>query len=122
MISSMRDQQEVAMSTFGTLIAELRNKEGLGIKTVGPRIGITYTYLSKLENDRATPSVEVIQGLARYFKYDEDALMLAAGRIPPETLEILQRNPQEAIAFLKEKFGGERRPGRRDSQTNRGPA
>jgi HTH-type transcriptional regulator, competence development regulator len=108
------------MPKFGSLIAELRNKEGVGIKTLAPRIGITYTYLSKLENDRATPSVEIIHKVARYFKYDEDSLMLAAGRIPPETMEILQRNPQEAIAFLKERFGGERRPSPRDSQADRG--
>jgi transcriptional regulator with XRE-family HTH domain len=101
----MGEQEEMVMQTFGALIAELRNKEGLGIKAIAPRIGITYTYLSKLENGHATPSVDVIRRLARYFKYDEDLLMLAAGRIPPETLEILQRNPQEAIAFLRERFG-----------------
>jgi len=98
--------------SFGKLIADLRTKEGLGIKALAPRVGITYTYLSKLENGRAFPSADVIRKLARYFEYDEDVMMLAAGRIPADTLEILQRNPQEAIAFLKEKFGGAARPKR----------
>lgn len=104
--------------SFGKLIADLRSKEGLGIKGLAPRVGITYTYLSKLENDRAVPSADVIGKLARYFRYDVDVLMLAAGRVPPAALEILQRNPQEAIAFLREKFGSAGRPKRGNSKTD----
>jgi transcriptional regulator with XRE-family HTH domain len=91
--------------TFGQLLRQLRIKSGLGIKRLAPELGVNYTYLSKLENNEVGPSEEMVGKVARYFNYDRDRLLLTAGKIPPEILEILRNNPDEAIGFLRERFG-----------------
>lgn len=66
---------------------------------------MSYTYLSKLENNELNPSEEFIHRAARYFKADRNHMLLSAGRIPPEVLKILREHPEDAIGVLREKFG-----------------
>lgn len=93
------------MIKFGTVLRQLRTKTGVGIKVLAPRLGVTYTYLSKLENDEVGPSEELVGRVAKYFKYDRDHLLLSAGKVPPEVLDILRENPDRAVQFLKDRFG-----------------
>ncbi len=93
------------MDDFGRILRELRNKGGLGIKRLAPELGITYSYLSKLENNEIAPSKELVGKVATYFGYDQDLLLISAGKIPPEVLGILQEHPEEALGFLRERFG-----------------
>ncbi len=90
---------------FGTVLRQLRTKTGIGIKGLAPQLGVSYSYLSKLENDEVGPSEALVGRIAKYFRYDRDRLLLSAGKIPPEVLEILRENPDQAIQFLKERFG-----------------
>src|SRR5271170_7822693 len=96
------------MTEFGQILRELRTKKGLGIKKLAPDLGVNYTYLSKLENGDLTPSEEVVGRVAKYFNYNSDRLLLAAGKTPPEILRILRENPDQALEFLRERFGGGR--------------
>lgn len=101
------------MGDFASVLRELRSQSGVGIKKLAPELGVSYTYLSKLENDQVRPSAALVQRVANYFNYDEDRLLIAADRVPPDILRILQENPEEAIGFLREQFGvvdGGRRP------------
>jgi HTH-type transcriptional regulator, competence development regulator len=94
---------------LGTRLRNLRAKTGLGIKKVAPELGISYTYLSKLENDEKKPSEELIARIADYYGDAADELLVAAGRVPAEVLSILQRDPEKAIAFLRQRFGPKQR-------------
>ena len=89
---------------FADILRYLRRQEGISIKGLAPELGVDYTYLSKLENRKATPSEDVVGRVATYFDYDKDHLLLAAGKIPADVLEILRGNPEEAIAFLRSRF------------------
>lgn len=91
--------------TFGKLFRRLRSKTGLGIKRLAPELGVSYSYLSKLENNELNPSEEFVQRAARYFKTDRNQMLLSAGKIPPEVLRILQEHPEDAVELLREKFG-----------------
>lgn len=93
---------------FGNILRQLRAKKGVGIKRLAPDLGVTYSYLSKLENNEVGPSEEFVSRVAEYFKYDRDELLLSAGKVPQEILEILQTNPQDAVEFLRERFGKRR--------------
>lgn len=77
----------------------------MGIKRLGPDLGVSYSYLSKLENGEALPSEEFIAKVATYFDYDTDRLLISAGKIPQHVLKILQEHPDEALGFLRERFG-----------------
>jgi len=90
---------------FGEILRQLRGQKNLGIKRLAPELGVSYTYLSKLENNDIRPSEELVERIAQYFGYDKDRLLLSAGKVPPEILEILREHPDDAIAFLRERFG-----------------
>ena len=90
---------------FGTVLRQLRTESRIGIKGLAPRLGVSYSYLSKLENDELGPSEELVRRIAKYFRSDRDRLLLSAGKVPPDVLDILRENPDQAIQFLKERFG-----------------
>lgn len=90
---------------FGKILRQLRSKTGVGIKKLAPELGISYTYLSKLENNEINPSEDLVGRVASYFECDRDRLLLSAGRIPPDVLQILQEHPDEAVELLKRRFG-----------------
>jgi transcriptional regulator with XRE-family HTH domain len=90
---------------FGQILRQLRNESHLGIKKLAPVLGVDYSYLSKLENEAISPSAEMVAKVARYFDYDYDRLLLAAGKVPEEVLTILRENPDEALEFLRARFG-----------------
>lgn len=98
---------------FGQILRSLRTKSGMGIKRLAPELRVNYTYLSKLENDEIMPSAELVQRVAEYFNYDCDSLMLSAGKVPEEILNILREHPDKALKFLRNRFGGKHanRPG-----------
>jgi transcriptional regulator with XRE-family HTH domain len=89
---------------FGRILRELRTESGKGIKRLAPELGVTYSYLSKLENNEIGPSEELIERIADHFEYDRAKLMLSAGKVPAEIVRILQNNPDEAIKLLTERF------------------
>ncbi len=93
------------MKKFGRVLRSLRNEAGIGIKRLAPQLGVTYSYLSKLEHGATAPSENLVYRTAAYFSCDPDRLLLAAGKTPPEVLRILQENPEEALALLKQRFG-----------------
>src|SRR2546428_5635915 len=94
------------LNSFGQVLKKLRAQEGIGIKTLAPRLRVDHTYLSKLENDLARPSEDVVVRIAKYFRYDGEELLVLAGRIPPDVQQILRENPREAIDFLRKRFVG----------------
>lgn len=92
---------------FGVLLRDLRNQRGIGIKQLAPALGVSYTYLSKLEHNQVRPSRDLVTRVAQYFCYDQNRLLLAAEKVPLDILEILRRHPEEATALLRDRFGGE---------------
>ena len=103
---------------FGSILKKLRLKEGIGIKRLAPVLELNYTYLSKLENNSANPSEDVIYRVANYFKYDKEELLLAANKIPDDVRRILRDNPREAIEFLRNKFA-DAKPNRNERKPNK---
>ena len=71
--------------SFGRTIQQLRRELGLTQRFVASQLGIDFTYLSKLENDRGeAPGEETIRGLAQILKADAEELLALAGKIPAE--------------------------------------
>jgi HTH-type transcriptional regulator, competence development regulator len=91
---------------FGQILRNLRTRSGIGIKRLAPELEVNYTYLSKLENNEISPSADLVDRVADYFNYDRDALLLSAGKVPEEIINILREHPDEALKFLRDRFGG----------------
>lgn len=68
--------------TFGQVIRQARREQEYSQRELAKLIGVDYTYLSKLENDRADypPSQEVIESLANNLGLDAEDLRKLAGR------------------------------------------
>jgi transcriptional regulator with XRE-family HTH domain len=95
--------------TFGQKIRELRKAMRLGQRAVASEIGINFTYLSKIENDKvdfaAFPSEHTIRKLAKVLDADVDQLLLMAEKIPDRIRKRVLARPEvfRLIAELDDK-------------------
>lgn len=74
------------MTTVGQRIREIRKERNLTQRQLAEMVGINFTYLSRVENDRLdadqTPREETLQKIAKALRTDADELLLLARRIP----------------------------------------
>ncbi|MEG4501160.1 helix-turn-helix transcriptional regulator [Microcoleus sp. F10-C6] len=94
--------------TFGQLIRQARQGKGFSQRDLAKLVKVDYTYLSKLENDRAEypPKEEVIQSLAHQLELELKELRDLAGRITPEDAKVVQdlvkRYPKQIPVLLRQ--------------------
>lgn len=86
------------------LLRRIRKDVGLSIKAAGPRLGVNYTYLSKIENGAVAPSAELLSRMAEVYNENPEELFRAAKRLPPDVLDWLEEHRDEAIAVLRSRF------------------
>ena len=80
-------------ATFGATIQALRRERDLTQREVAAKLGIDFTYLSKLENDRGEPpGEELVRKLAEILDADPEDLLALAGRVPGELREMAQQD------------------------------
>ncbi len=85
---------------FGARLRELRKQTGLSQRELADKVGINFTYLSKIERGvMPPPSEKVILRLAEVLNADNDELMTLAGRIPPDIAQILKS--KETLQLLR---------------------
>lgn len=87
---------------FGNRVRELRKAKRLSQRALGDLVGVSFTYVSKIENEKLDfgdyPSEELIRKLAGALDTEEDGLLLLAEKIPEA---IRQRVLQRPDAFRK---------------------
>ncbi len=87
---------------FGDKIRELRKSKNLSQRALGDIVGVSFTYISKIENEKLDfgdyPSEELIRKLAEALETDVDELFLLAKKIPEP---IRQRVLERPDAFRK---------------------
>lgn len=85
------------MKSLGQTIRHLRKARGLTQRDLAAQVGINFTYLSKVENDRLesgqSPRSETLQRLAAALDADSDELHLLAGRIPESIVQRILDRP-----------------------------
>lgn len=78
---------------FGSRIRGLRMAKGMTLRELSPLVGVGYSYLSRIENERLNygdyPSNTLITKLAEALDADESELLLLAGRVPQPILQRL---------------------------------
>ena len=74
------------MTTIGQRIREIRKARNLTQRQLADQVGLNFTYLSRIENDRLdadqTPREETLDKIAGALETDLDELLLLAKRIP----------------------------------------
>ncbi len=93
--------------TIGATLRDLRKHTKLGIKTVAPKVGVSYTYLSKIENDVKLPSPGLIMMLCDLYGVDADNLIAKLGTIPEDIQEIVKEHGKEAFDLLRSTYSSD---------------
>ena len=88
---------------FGQVIRQARKIKGYSQRELAKMLKIDFTYLSKLENNRAdyAPKEDVIRGLARNLDINEEELIYLAGRIPHQEEELLKQHYKSMPALFR---------------------
>lgn len=92
---------------FGQMIRKLRLERELSQRELADRVGIDFTYLSKIENSKVPPpSNKVIRKLARELDADLEELLARAAKVSQEDLrETVTRDVRLGRLFRKLQSG-----------------
>jgi transcriptional regulator with XRE-family HTH domain len=87
---------------FGAFIRREREGREIGLREMAKKIGVSPTYLSKIERDEFTPPAEdKVRAIAQIIECDPDQLLAMAGRVPSDLADIIKRHPVEMSALLR---------------------
>ena len=86
----MTDERE----KFGAFIRREREAREIGLREMAKMIGVSPTYLSKVERDEFPPPAEdKVKAIAKIIGCDADELLARAGRVSSDISDIIKRQP-----------------------------
>jgi transcriptional regulator with XRE-family HTH domain len=87
---------------FGEFVRRQRVAKEIGLREMAKMIGVSPTYLSKVERDEfAPPTEDKVKAIARIIGCDVDELLARAGRVASDLSDIIKRYPVELAALLR---------------------
>ena len=87
---------------FGAFIRREREAREIGLREMAKKIGVSPTYLSKVERDEFPPPAEdKVKAIAKVIGCDTDDLLARAGRVSTDISDIIKRHPVELAALLR---------------------
>lgn len=90
--------------SVGATLRSLRHQAKLGIKSVGPLVGVSYSYLSKVENGYKQPSVGLISKLCKLYGADPDLVIAKTNLLPLDVRKIIRTHGKEAYDLLRSTY------------------
>jgi transcriptional regulator with XRE-family HTH domain len=92
----------VGTGKFGSFIRREREAKEIGLREMAKMIGVSPTYLSKIERDEFPPPAEdKVKAIAKVIDCDADDLLARANRVSTDISEIIKRHPVEMAALLR---------------------
>lgn len=64
------------MSRIGEKLRVLRERQGLTSRELGAILGVSNSYLIRIENGKKRPSIDLVAKIAHYFNVTTDQLIL----------------------------------------------
>lgn len=87
---------------FGALVRREREAKEIGLREMAKMIGVSPTYLSKVERDEFPPPAEdKVRKIAEIIGHDPDELLALAGRVASDLTDIIREQPREIADFLR---------------------
>jgi transcriptional regulator with XRE-family HTH domain len=88
--------------SFGPLVRREREAREIGLREMAKMIGVSSTYLSKIERGEFPPPIEAkVKAIAKIIGRDADELLALAGRVASDLTEIIRRRPREIATLLR---------------------
>jgi transcriptional regulator with XRE-family HTH domain len=87
---------------FGAFIRRQRETKEIGLREMAKMIGVSPTYLSKVERDEFDPPAEdKLRAMAKVIECDADELLALAGRVSADLSKVIKgHRHQETLAVL----------------------
>lgn len=86
--------------TFGQRLRELRRAAGIRQRDLADRIGVDFSYISKLENDRLPPPAgDTTEKICRELGVSSDELLASTGKVPTQIKEVF--TDPAALGFIR---------------------
>jgi transcriptional regulator with XRE-family HTH domain len=96
------EEPDMSGKKFGALVRREREAREIGLREMAKRIGVSPTYLSKVERDEFPPPAEDrVKKIAKVIGYDADELLALAGRVSSDLSDIIKHQPVELAALLR---------------------
>ena len=90
---------------FAERLRELRQAKNLSQRALASMVGVDFTYVSKIENEKLDfaqyPSEDLILKLAEALEADADELMLLAEKIPPIIKKRVKERPDDFLLIAR---------------------
>jgi transcriptional regulator with XRE-family HTH domain len=87
---------------FGEFVRRKRVEKEIGLREMAKMIGVSPTYLSKVERDEFPPPAEdKVRKIAAIIGSNVDELLARAGRVSSDLSEIIKQHPREIAALLR---------------------
>ena len=86
--------------SFGSILREYRRKANVSQRDLASKVGLDFSYISKLENDRLPPpSADTIIEICGVLEIDPSELLALAGKLPTQVQKNIGSN-ETAQQFL----------------------
>src|SRR5437773_9897976 len=90
------------MEKFGEFVRREPKAKEIGLREMAKLIGVSPTYLSKVERDEFPPPAEdKVRKIAAIIGHDADELLALAGRVASDLTEIIRQQPRGMADFLR---------------------
>ena len=89
---------------FGAFVRRAREAKEprIGLREMAKKIGISPTYLSKVERDEFPPPAEdKVKAIAKIIECDTDDLLARAGRVSSDLTQIIKEHPRDMAVLLR---------------------
>ena len=91
---------------FGEFVRDKRLAKGIGLRQMAKMVGVSATYMSKIERDEFPPPAEdKVRTIAAIIGCDADELLALSGRISSDLAEIIRQHPREISELLRTTLG-----------------
>jgi transcriptional regulator with XRE-family HTH domain len=90
------------LSEFGELLRNLRKQHKITQRQLAERVGIDFTYISKIESNTMDPPAEdKIIKMAEVLQVEPESLILAANKVPKSLQRLITENKEIPIFLRK---------------------
>lgn len=88
--------------TFGQILRNLRRSKGISQRELAEKVGVDFSYISKVENERLPPpSADTIVKICEALAVPPDELLATTGKMPTPVKEMVSTSPS-ALEFMRE--------------------
>jgi len=87
---------------FGAFVRQEREERNIGLREMAKMIGVSPTYISKVERDEFPPPAEdKVRKIAEILGIDVDELLALAGKVSSDLSDLIRKHPREMAALLR---------------------